>query len=721
MLLRATARLPVLALLTAAGGLGVYAAASAGGALAGLLAAGAAACAVALVARGTPAAEDAQSAGRVLDAVLLAVPGLLTVYFSFNAGGYFPGEPALVAILLLVLLLLRTTLADAPFAGFSRPLAVAAGALSLLALWTLVSSAWSDAPALALLEFDRILVYLLALVLFGSMPRSPARLRWMVRGVALGIAAVAGIALATRFFPSTFPTAPNLGNEQLSYPLTYSNALGLLAALGAVLSLYLTTSLREPRAVRALAAAALPVLGTAVYLSLSRGAIFSAGIGLVAFVVLGRPRGLVTALVASGPLTFVAVYNAYNAEIVASRDFATAAGRAQGEDVAAALLLCAVGAALLRLLLTPSDRGLRRLSLPSHMRGAATGWAWTIGTVALVGVALAAGVPDRVYDYADRFFQGEAAEPGQTTRERLLAPETQGLTDQWDVALRGFGEQPLRGHGAGTSETWWNRERPAAQSSYDAANAHSLYLEVLQELGLVGFLLLATALGAILLAFAPVRRGRDRPVYAALFAAALAWCASSAVDWNWEMPAVTVWLFALAGAALARDESRASRRGRSQGVRVAVGLVLLAGTIGPGLVLASQRPLDRAVDAFYRGDCAEAIDKAAASISALAARPHAYEAIGWCQLRRGNHGIAVEAMQDAVEQDPGNWYLYYGLAHARGAAGLDPLPAARAARRRNPHDHLIDELSTVLRDNSGRALRRALAERGREQRMSLGR
>ena len=719
--LLATRRLPALALLVVAGSLGVYVAARAGGALAGVLAAGAAGCAVLLLAREAAAAEEAPSAGQVLDAVLLAVPGLLTVYFSFSAGGYFPGEPALGAILLLVLLLLRTTLAAAPFAGFSRPLAVAAGALSLFALLTLASAAWSDAPAQALLEFDRILVYLLALVLFGSIPRSAARLRWMVRGVALGIVAVAGIALATRFFPTTFPTAPNLGNEQLSYPLTYSNALGLLAALGGVLCLYLTTSLREPRLVRAVAAAALPVLGTTVYLSLSRGAIFSAAIGLVAFAVLGRPRGLVTGLLAAGPLTFVAVYNAYNAELVSSRDFATAAGEAQGEDVAVALLLCALGAAVLRLLLTPSDRQLRRISLPPDIRGPVIGWTWTIATLALVGVALAAGVPDRVYDYGDRFFQGETAEPGKTARERLLAPETQGLTDQWEVALRGFRDRPLAGHGAGTSETWWNRERPASQSSYDAANAHSLYLETLQELGLAGFLLLAVALGAILLWFAPVGRGRDGPVYAALLAAGVAWAASSAVDWHWEMPAVTFWLFALGGAGLAAGEKKRARRGTSQGARVAIGAALLVGTIGPGLVIASQRPLDRTVDAFYRGDCVEAIDKASDSISALASRPQPYEAIGWCQLRRGNHGLAVEAMEEAVDQEPGNWYLHYGLAHARGAAGMDPLPAARAARRLNPHDHLIDELFTVLRGATPAARRRALTERGRMQPMSLGR
>jgi hypothetical protein len=697
--LRATGRLPTLVLLLAAGGVAVYAAARAGGALAGLLAAGAAACAVALIARDAPAAE-ALSAERVLDRVLLALPGLLTVYFAFNAGGFFPGAPALAAIVLLVLLLLRITLADAPFAGFGRLLAVAVGGLSLFAVWTLLSSAWSDLPAQALIEFDRVLVYLLALVLFGSVPRTPARLRWIVRGLALAIVTVSGIALLTRFFPTTFPTTPNLGNQQLSFPLTYSNALGLFAALGGVLSVYLTTSLHEPRAVRVAAAAAVPILATTVYLSDSRGAFGAAALGLIAFAVLGRPRGFLTGLLATAPLTIVAVSNAHHAEILSSPAFATAAGRAEGEDVAVTLLLCAVGAGGLRLLLALSDRHLRRLSLPSELRGPVTAWAWSIAIVALVGVALAAGIPDRVADYG--------------------APETRGRTDNWEVALRGFREEPLRGFGAGTYESWWNRERPESQASYNVTDGHSLYLEVLSELGVVGFVGLTTALVAMLVALAPIRRGRHRPLYGALFAVGVTWAAHAGVDWDWEMPAVTFWLFAVAGAALAAPEQRVPREVPGQGARVAIGAVLLAAAVGPGLVLSSQRPLDRSVDAFYRGDCTRTIDRAADSIEALATRAEAYEAIGWCQARLGNRQLAVRGMEEAVERDPDNWYLRYGLAVTRGAAGLDPLPAARAARRLNPHALLVDELSAELRLDPA-AQRRALLRRARNARLSVGR
>src|SRR5438067_1983542 len=76
---------------------------------------------------------------------------------------------------------------------------------------------------------------------------------------------VAGIALITRVLPEVWPISGNVHPERLSYPLTYWNALGVLAAIGLVLCIHLSSSLAEPRAVRAAAAAALPVLATTLY------------------------------------------------------------------------------------------------------------------------------------------------------------------------------------------------------------------------------------------------------------------------------------------------------------------------------------------------------------------------------------------------------------------------------------------------------------------------
>ena len=79
---------------------------------------------------------------------------------------------------LCLLLVAHVTLAERPFAGWSSALAVMAAALALFAVWTLLSGDWSDAPARALVEFDRALLYLLVLVFVGparARPRGPAR------------------------------------------------------------------------------------------------------------------------------------------------------------------------------------------------------------------------------------------------------------------------------------------------------------------------------------------------------------------------------------------------------------------------------------------------------------------------------------------------------------------------------------------------------------------
>ena len=178
---------------------------------------------------------------------LLALPGALTAYFAFNAGGFFPETPALVAIVLILVLVVRITTARGSVRGLQLAAGVAAAALGLYCLWTLLSATWSDAPARALIEFDRALVYLLALVLFGSMPRTAD-------------ARFAGCCAASRWrsspwrwpgssparCPTSFPTDPRLYEGRLGCPLTYWNALGILGALGAVLCMHLTASLREP-------------------------------------------------------------------------------------------------------------------------------------------------------------------------------------------------------------------------------------------------------------------------------------------------------------------------------------------------------------------------------------------------------------------------------------------------------------------------------------------
>jgi hypothetical protein len=74
--------------------------------------------------------------------------------------------------------------------------------------------------------------------------------------------------------------------------------------------------------------------------------------------------------------------------------------------------------------------------------------------------------------------------------------------------------------------------------------AHNLYLETLAELGPVGLLLL---LGALLIPVVTALRERGDPVRAAMFGCFSAFLAHAALDYDWQVPAVTAFALIAAG------------------------------------------------------------------------------------------------------------------------------------------------------------------------------
>ena len=62
-------------------------------------------------------------------------------------------------------------------------------------------------------------------------------------------------------------------------------------------------------------------------------------------------------------------------------------------------------------------------------------------------------------------------------------------------------------------------------------------------------------------------RGSRRSIYGALLAAGVVWALHAGVDWDWEMPVVTLGFFAVAGAAL--SPRRAFRARLGAGLRTA--------------------------------------------------------------------------------------------------------------------------------------------------------
>ena len=134
-------------------------------------------------------------------------------------------------------------------AGIDRLALAAVGLLAAFAVWILISVNWATDAERAFAQFNQVSLYVavlaISIVLARLVPAS-----WVVGGVALALASIAGVAFVSRCFPSTFGLQP--GREllaplasRLSFPLGYWNGLGIEVALAYPLLLAIMTSRRS--------------------------------------------------------------------------------------------------------------------------------------------------------------------------------------------------------------------------------------------------------------------------------------------------------------------------------------------------------------------------------------------------------------------------------------------------------------------------------------------
>ena len=221
------------------------------------------------------------------------------------------------------------------------------------------------------------------------------------------------------------------------------------------------------------------------YLSFSRGAIACLLAGLAALVAFDRSRAQLRA--AAIALGAGALAGAAAAPFGAVRALHPGHATAQGLAVLALLAAVAAGAALLQ------ARGDERPA-PLRLRAA---------PVVAVVVALAL-LPYAAVVLAERGGPSRDAAFG-ATNARLSDVGTHRLS-YWRVAVDVAADHPIAGAGPGAFAVEWLRRRTIDER---VRNAHSLELQTLADLGLVGLALLAATLAAI--ALAARRRPTRRP------------------------------------------------------------------------------------------------------------------------------------------------------------------------------------------------------------------
>jgi len=540
-------------------------------------------------------------------------------------GGYSPtawgwGTSAALAVACSTLAVTRRL----ALAGADRLMLVVFG--SLLA-WIGFEALRPNAATRAVPELERAALYL-AVLWCAFVVLRRATVAAALAGVLAGATFVSCAGLV-RVLLRPLATPDVYQGRLLFEPIGYANASGILAAIGAVLALGLAAHARRPTACALAATALVPLLATIV-LSRSRGAAVALLVAVALALVLDPARRRLAATAARLlPLALLGAWLASRSSVVDGRVSTSVAAR-DGRVLGVALVLLAAAQCAVAFRLLPS-RAPGRVALRLLAAGIALGGA--------VGVA---------------------------------AGSTAMLGDRavyWRAAWADYVAHPLLGAGAGSFEIGWLRYRTLPVAARDA---HNLYLEALAELGPVGLALLVAAFAV---PFVVAVRHRS-PLGATACAAYGAFVVHAALDWDWELPVVTVSAL-VCGAAVVVAARAGETRAPAPSFRAAVWAAASAAGVALAVAgLVGNSALGRATEASSWTE-AERLSVEAARWQPWSARP--YVVLGEARLAQGDAAGARRAFARAADLDPQDWRTWYEVART-GDARTRRVAAARIER-----------------------------------------
>lgn len=587
------------------------------------------------------------------------------IALSLPNGGYYPRATAVAGLVAWWMVLVGFAGGVLPRARLGRSAIALVAALAGLTLWMAASLIWSDDIGRGVVDVVRASGYVGLALLAVSTARAGEARQWL-GGIAIGATTVTAIGLISRYFPSLFDTGraelaagftSALG--RLSFPLGYWNAFAGMAALSLVLLIAFAATGRDRRW-RAALAGLLPLPMLAIFLSSSRGGTLSAVVGVVVLLVLVRNRERWIALALPGAVVGAALIFIAKGSEAFTGELGGSSASSQGRWMLLVSLLAVLIAGGGAYLAESMVRG-SRLPSASVRRAAAT-------VVVLVVAGLLVVLPGRL--------DSLKAPPDQTQLDgtgHLLSDSSSGRWQYWSTAFHALEEQPLRGIGAGDYPSFWDKNGALPAP---ILNAHSLPLETLAELGLVGGLLLLVVAVAPLLACLRRLRSAGSPQASLAMAVALAAYAALAVqalvDWIWQVPAVFAIAIAI-GAVMAgpagEEAEEVVEDGRGGGrepapatvggrwLRIAAAGAAVIAIAAGGVQLFAQTKIDSATAALDSGDPALARSEAqaAASIEPFSSVPRLEEALGFRAV--GRYDEAKVAIDEAITRAPEDWTL----------------------------------------------------------------
>jgi O-antigen ligase len=360
--------------------------------------------------------------------------------------------------------------------------------------------------------------------------------------LALGSLVAIAYGLSERLLPDVFDLVPvrSFGaGSRLEQPLTYWNAEGLLAAMGLLLSTRIAGDPVRPTAMRIVAAAACAPLGLGVYLSYSRGALLAVLLGLVVLLAAAptwsQLRAIGVALLAGA----AASAGASVLPGVALLEGSQAQQQRHGAIMLAILVVLAASAAVLTVRAAAAerhgDRRLGQLSFASRLPAITA----VVAVLCVFGLAVGSA--------GDR----AGGESGAGTPARFASVNSVRY-EYWRVGAQAFADEPVLGVGSGGFRVVWRLER---RLNVGVTEVHSLVLEMASELGIPGLLFLGLFIAGVALASRQALRSRS-PLAPGACATLAGWLLHASIDWDWQLPAVTLPALVLAAGLLAAADRR---------------------------------------------------------------------------------------------------------------------------------------------------------------------
>ena len=486
------------------------------------------------------ASSDTRFRSFLVDSALRALPSIALILVATRLAWFERGTIAArdwLGYAILGGLLLVTVVVAGRVYSPVRAAVLGITSLVALAVWCGVALAWSPLPTLGREEVLLVAFYCVVLAFPLLLSRSDLD-RWLVLGTV--VVAVGVISVASAVELRTDPEESMFRFGRLIFPVSYVNANAAFFLIGLWPAVALASLRAAPVVVRGVSLAAAGGALAGWLATQSKGAGVALALSAVVLFAVARPRVRLLVPLLLGAAVAAAAYSPLTAPFRAQEAGLADAAREAGVAWLAVIGVCLV----LGLVYGLADRW---VEVGPRVRRASGAIALAALALGLLGAAVGffASVDHPVAYVQDKFDELKGTPSGGEGASHFETLESERY-DVWRVAVREFSRHPVAGIG---TRGFYAAYLEHGRSAETPARAHSVWLDALSETGVVGFVLLALALGALLVVAA--RSARASLAVCAAFAACVYWVAHASIDWIWTLPVSGIVFFSLLGVAAA--------------------------------------------------------------------------------------------------------------------------------------------------------------------------